>query len=114
MHNPDFGNDPAEADHPVWATHICKHCPALGRECDECGGDGQGEWTGRDEDGDDEWDNCTICAGEGVIEVKPPRADGSCACGAVADGTAYWLDPCARCGGFTLYQLMQLAGLAEI
>jgi hypothetical protein len=57
----------ADADHPIDVTHICKHCPATGSECEECGGDGRGEWTGTDAEGHDEFDNCEICHGEGVI-----------------------------------------------
>jgi hypothetical protein len=65
--NPDFGNDPAEAEDDVTASHVCKHCPAVGDECDECDGEGRGEFAGYDEDGDAEFDNCEVCDGEGVV-----------------------------------------------
>lgn len=39
------------------ATHGCKHCPAAGRECDLCGGEGG--------DGED----CPQCRGHGVVLI---------------------------------------------
>ena len=64
LDNPDGGNDPAESEHDPERTHICKHCDAVGDECDECGGSGRGECVGRD------YENCCVCDGEGVVVVE--------------------------------------------
>ena len=52
MDNPD-------ATGPADPTHACKHCDALGEECEEC------------DHGDAGGVVCTACRGYGVIEVKP-------------------------------------------
>ena len=70
LENPDAGNDPAESEHDPERTHVCKHCDAVGDECDECGGSGRGECVGRDEDGSCDYENCCVCDGEGVIVVE--------------------------------------------
>jgi DnaJ-class molecular chaperone len=60
MHNPDFGNDEPEAENPD-ADFICKHCEALGDECESCNGLGENfTATGP----------CETCDGDGVIERK--------------------------------------------
>ncbi len=44
----------------------CKHCPAIGVECAHCGGTAEFG----DGDGDDQVPTvCSVCAGEGIIEV---------------------------------------------
>lgn len=60
MENPDFGNDPSDAEHPVNVTHLCKHCDATGSECERC--EGQGMVTRGDER-----EACPDCGSEGVI-----------------------------------------------
>lgn len=72
LDNDDFGNDPDEAEDPVDVTHVCKHCPALGMECEACDGSGSAlgldaamEAIGRGENPPD----CSVCGGEGVIEI---------------------------------------------
>jgi hypothetical protein len=55
LDNSDFGVD-EDPDFPpenrIDATHVCKHCNAVGNECESCDGEG-----------------CPKCDGEGVIEV---------------------------------------------
>jgi len=60
MPNPDFGNDPDEAEGPVDVDYICKHCDATASECRHCFGDGY-------EPGIDDAQPCSVCDGEGVI-----------------------------------------------
>lgn len=63
LDNPNFGNDPSnpdgEEDYNVDATHVCKHCPALGMECETCDGSGAGP--------ECELALCSECRGEGVV-----------------------------------------------
>ena len=44
MDNSNFGNDPTNPDgeenYNTEATHVCKHCPACGNECELCQGGG--------------------------------------------------------------------------
>lgn len=61
MPNPDFGNDPAVADHPVAAEWVCKHCSSVGMDCRHCFGTGE-------EPGLEGEEPCSCCGGEGVIE----------------------------------------------
>lgn len=68
--------DQSQAERLAEATHLCQHCPQLGVECDECDGTGQGEYSGVDEDGTQEFDNCEICHGEGVIPTSTPETEG--------------------------------------
>jgi hypothetical protein len=76
LDNPDFGEDqPDEEGGNVEATHVCKHCDALGMECEACDGSGYvgyspayvsfGEIVGPDAE------NCQKCNGEGVILFNP-------------------------------------------
>lgn len=75
MPNPDFGNgeelgpewdDSEKPDRPDYAF-VCKHCPAVGGECQACHGEGMPD------DEDDEFDeteffeDCEACGGSGVI-----------------------------------------------
>lgn len=52
------------------AEFSCKHCPAIGIQCDEC--DGFGTLDGMEPDEDSE--NCPKCNGEGVLELKQPAS----------------------------------------
>lgn len=62
LENSDFGDDPAEDhDHPTNVSHVCKHCPATGLECESC--DSTGEYVIDGEYGVE----CPDCNGEGVI-----------------------------------------------
>jgi hypothetical protein len=60
LDNPDFGNDPADAEYPTGNQYICKHCDAVGDECKIC--DGSGECAGLD---------CRTCKSEGIMVAKP-------------------------------------------
>lgn len=51
----DFSQPPAVRDH----SHTCKHCNAMGDECETCGGEGA--------EPDLETASCRDCLGEGVI-----------------------------------------------
>ena len=66
--NDDFGNDDPdeswEMEGPADVMYTCKHCPALGDECETC--DGSGEVTN---DGCIYVD-CPKCDGVGIIERK--------------------------------------------
>lgn len=65
LNNGDFGNDEAEAEEPTGNSHVCKHCDAVGNECQEC--DGTGEVM--DDEGCVGFE-CKACNGEGVIVSK--------------------------------------------
>lgn len=75
LDNPDFGNDqnpPSDAEpYNSEATHVCKHCDALGMECEAC--DGSGVDAGMELSGEDE--TCSECKGEGVILFSPHAGD---------------------------------------
>lgn len=70
LENPDFGNDPDDAEYPVNVTHICKHCDATGSECEAC--DGTGEYETEDCVGVD----CPDCGANGVIAGATVDLDG--------------------------------------
>ena len=57
-----------DSEEPTY-THICKHCPAVGFECEWC--DGTGE-SGDEEDPEDPGYQsfCDLCKGEGVLYVR--------------------------------------------
>lgn len=60
--NGNFGNDPSnphdEEDYNVQATHLCKHCPVFGMECEACQGEG-----------------CDSCEHEGVVLLAAKAAE---------------------------------------
>ena len=61
---------------PRDATHACKHCDALGDECETCGGEG-----GRTREDGESLGLCPHCKGYGVIErevANPGQQPGSC------------------------------------
>lgn len=70
LDNPDYGLDSDDFDDddddenpPDTAhSHVCKHCTAVGDECEQCQGDG----AVIDDDGVEDFD-CPKCEGEGVI-----------------------------------------------
>jgi hypothetical protein len=64
LENGDFGNDEADAEGPTGNSHICKHCDAVGDECDEC------EGSGEIEDENAVGQTCQKCDGEGVVLAK--------------------------------------------
>ncbi len=71
LNNPDLGNDPADSDERTDVTHVCKHCPAVGNECELCGGTGEGdEEPGAWADGDCDYPECPECHGEGVVPAS--------------------------------------------
>ena len=63
MDNGDFGNDPDDSEYPTGNEYICKHCDAVGDECPECDGTGEGE--------DAVSPMCPKCNGEGVVATMP-------------------------------------------
>jgi hypothetical protein len=66
LDNQDFGNDPDEAEDPTGNQYVCKHCEAVGNECNECEGEG--------EIMDDEachGSECPVCDGRGIVRSKP-------------------------------------------
>lgn len=71
VENTAFGDDEERIENNS-TTHLCKHCDAMGNECDECGGcGGDGEV-----DADGEWNTfpCAECGGEGVVLVAGGKA----------------------------------------
>lgn len=65
--NPSFGNDEAAAAENPEAEYVCKHCPALGQECDACDGNAIIYANDQDETGEP----CLGCNGLGVIPLDP-------------------------------------------
>lgn len=63
MSNPGFGDGEEGSRNPDY-EFICKHCPALGGECDECDGEGA---TTRSIDDDDVEIDCPKCEGWGIV-----------------------------------------------
>jgi len=61
--NPSFGD--CEDDGDMGPSHLCKHCDAVGDQCELCGGDG----IPFDEEGEQTTGHecCQDCNGEGVI-----------------------------------------------
>lgn len=49
--------------------YMCKHCPAVGDECENCGGDGSID--GKDDECSAAC--CPTCRGRGVIVARPKR-----------------------------------------
>lgn len=56
--------DNSECYGPDDPSHVCKHCDALGDECDGCGGSGE----------DFETALCAECGGYGVIVAATPTS----------------------------------------
>lgn len=79
LDNPDFGCDPNDEEgiENTEASHVCKHCDALGMECEACDGSGQtADGTGQSssEGGEDfRVVLCPACKGEGVIQLPPTQ-----------------------------------------
>lgn len=63
----DENDDPLDAE-PI-GDRVCKHCPAIGNECEECGG--HGTIDGENESGQDVEGLCEKCDGQGIILVLP-------------------------------------------
>lgn len=66
----DENDDPLDAE-PI-ADRVCKHCPAIGNECEECGG--YGVIDGENEAGQDVEADCPECDGRGIILVPTTPA----------------------------------------
>lgn len=65
MENTSFGDDD-EIKENNSTTHLCKHCDAMGDECEECFGDGYDPLAPEDEE---DPAPCQNCNGEGVLLV---------------------------------------------
>jgi hypothetical protein len=63
----DAGDEPLD-DAELIGDRTCKHCPAIGMTCEDCGG--EGVIVSYDEDGNDFESDCRACDGQGVIVVK--------------------------------------------
>lgn len=59
LDNGDFENSKDNANKPTGNSHVCKHCDAVGDECEDC--DGIGDSGGI---------VCKQCNGEGVVVAK--------------------------------------------
>jgi len=70
IYNPGFCDEGNEEYPHSEASHICKHCDAIGMLCEECGGDGQLDSGGTNERGD--WISlpCETCKCEGVVILE--------------------------------------------
>jgi len=60
--------DNYDAEGPKDATHACKHCDALGDECETCLGEG-----GRTREDGEDMGLCPVCKGYGVIAREAVR-----------------------------------------
>jgi hypothetical protein len=74
MENGDFGADDEDPDYledehrsPTGNMYICKHCPAVGDDCELCDGSGEVESASGAEL------PCFGCGGDGIVEVQPRK-----------------------------------------
>ena len=68
-----YGDEPIDEFSP---SHICKHCDAVGDQCETCEGDGDVPVIGLDDDGGfvDREARCPSCKGYSVVE-RPTTAE---------------------------------------
>lgn len=71
MDNGKYGDEEYWDDNDSSTTHVCKHCGALGDECETCFGVG----VNPDSEDDDDGSMCLECNGEGVIYVMEGSGD---------------------------------------